>query len=127
MLPMTGPARPARPAHPALVNARTGQVLAASVEMAETRASRRRGLLGRQSLSGALVLSPCCAIHTAFMRFAIDVVFVDGQDSIVSILRDLPPWNLAIRPRARKVIELASGSLRDHDVKVGDRLVLSNP
>lgn len=108
-----------------LVNARTGQVVAAPVEMARTRASRRRGLLGRQSLSGAFVLSPCCAIHTAFMRFAIDVVFVDGRGSVVSILHELPPWHLAIRPRARAVIELQSGALRGQDVRVGDRLVVA--
>ena len=111
----------------ALVNTRTGQVLATSVEVARTRARRRRGLLGRESLdeSCAFVLSPCCAIHTAFMRFAIDVVFVDKTGSIVSIVRELPPWKLAVRPRARAVIELASGALRAHDIQVGDPLVLS--
>ena len=79
----------------ALVNRRTGRVLATSVEIARTRATRRRGLLGRDSMdpSGAFLLSPCCAIHTAFMRFAIDVVFVDKRGSIVSILHELQPWN----------------------------------
>jgi hypothetical protein len=111
----------------ALVNRRTGRVLATSVEIARTRATRRRGLLGRDSIdaSGAFVLSPCCAIHTAFMRFAIDVVFVDKNGAIVSILHELQPWNLAVRPRARAVIEMASGALRAHDIQVGDSLVLS--
>ena len=111
----------------ALVNRRTGRVLATSVEVARTRASRRRGLLGRDSfdVAGAFVLSPCCAIHTAFMRFAIDVVFVDKNGAIVSILHELQPWNLAIRPRARAVIEMASGALRAHDIQLGDSLVLT--
>jgi uncharacterized protein len=105
-------------------NARTGEVVASEVEVANTRRTRRRGLLGRDSLdvSAALVLSPCCSIHTAFMRFPIDVVFVDRDGQVTRIVRDLPPWRLAIAPRAHAVVELAGGGLRWRDVQVGDRL-----
>jgi len=110
-----------------LMNARTGEMVASAVELADTRATRRRGLLGRDSLdaSTALVISPCFSIHTVNMRFAIDVVFVDRQGVVVRMLSDLKPWRLAITPRARAVIEMAAGALRGRDVRVGDRLYLA--
>lgn len=108
-------------------NARTECVIASVVEVAHTRRSRRRGLLGRDSLdlSAALVLSPCRAIHTAFMRFPIDVAFVDRDGLVTRIVCDLAPWRLAIEPRAHAVVECAGGSLRRRDVQLGDRLYLA--
>jgi uncharacterized protein len=110
-----------------LMNARTGEVVASAVEVADTRATRRRGLLGRDSMdrSAALLLSPCFAIHTVRMQFAIDVVFVDREGVVVRIVRNLAPWRLAVAPRARAVIELAAGGLSARDVRVGDRLYLA--
>jgi len=111
---------------PRLVNQRTGEVVVRTVEVADTRSSRRRGLLGRDCLaaSSALVISPCFAVHTAFMRFAIDVVFVDRDGLVVRIVRELPPWRMAASWRAQQVIELPAGELRTRDVRVGDRLYL---
>ena len=111
----------------ALVNGRTHLLLASAVELASTRASRRRGLLGREGLdpSAALILAPCVAVHTAFMRFAIDVVFVDRHGCALKIVRELAPWRIAVSPLAHAVIELAGGSLRSRDVSVGDRLYLA--
>jgi uncharacterized membrane protein (UPF0127 family) len=108
-------------------NARTEHVIASMVEVAHTRQSRRRGLLGRDSLdlAAALVLSPCYAIHTAFMRFPIDVAFVDRDGLVTRIVCDLAPWRLAIGPRAHAVVEFAGGSLRRRDVQMGDRLYLA--
>ena len=107
-----------------LVNAGTEGVIASDVELAATRASRRRGLLGRDTMSAAsaLVLAPCCSIHTAFMRFAIDVLFVDGDGLVVRVVAGLAPWRIAIAPRAYAAIELAAGSLESHPVVVGDRV-----
>ena len=64
-----------------LVNQRTRETVATSVELAATRQSRRRGLLGRDRMeaSAAMMLVPCSAVHTAFMRFPIDVVVIDRQ------------------------------------------------
>jgi len=109
-----------------LINQRTGEIVARQVEIAQTRSARRRGLLGRDCLeaSSALLLSPCNAVHTAFMRFAIDVVFVDRDGCVVRIVRNLTPWRIAGAWRARRVIELAAGELATRDVRVGDRLYL---
>jgi uncharacterized protein len=111
----------------ALVNRQTSQTISSSVEVAATRRTRRRGLLGRDRMdpSEALILAPCCAIHTAFMRFAIDVIFVDAKGRVLKIVRELPPWRMAIVPRAHAVIELPAGSLKRREVKVGDSVELA--
>jgi hypothetical protein len=110
-----------------LVNARSEETIARDVELAVTRAERRRGLLGRDrlDLSAALVISPCWSIHTAFMRFSIDVVFVDRTGRAVRIVRELPPWRIAVAPRAHAVIELPAGCLTTHDIQIGDELRLT--
>jgi uncharacterized membrane protein (UPF0127 family) len=103
-----------------LVNQRTGEVVATTVELADTRRARRRGLLGRTSLepATALVLSPCFSVHTAFMKFAIDAVFVDRRGVVRRVVQ-LPPWRAAVDVGARMVIEVAAGAaqgLRPGDV-----------
>ena len=112
--------------HVALRNERTKQTLATSVEIAGTRQSRRRGLLGRDRLdeASAMLLAPCTAVHTAGMRFAIDVVFVDRQGYTVKVVRGLRPWRIAIAAGGRAVIELAAGTLAWGQVLPGDRLYL---
>jgi uncharacterized membrane protein (UPF0127 family) len=109
-----------------LVNLRTNRVVAERVEVANTRRTRRTGLLRHDPLgaSSALVLEPCWMIHTAFMRFAIDVVFLGRDDRVVGIAHEVRPWRAAISPRARRVIELPAGAVRRHGVELGDPLCL---
>jgi len=108
-----------------LVNARTGATVASVVELAATRVERRRGLLGRNALdlSAALILAPCAAVHTAFMRFPIDVVFVDRDGHVRTLVRNLRPWRIAASPRAYAAVEMAGGINRD--LMPGDRLYLT--
>jgi uncharacterized membrane protein (UPF0127 family) len=110
----------------ALVNQRTDEALADRVEVAVTRRERRKGLLGRSSLEpwSALIIAPCFSIHTMFMRFDIDAVFVDDDGRAVKIVRDMTPWRLAVDPTAHAVIEMPAGSLREREVNIGDRLYL---
>jgi hypothetical protein len=109
-----------------LVHGPTRDVVAERVELATTRRARRVGLLGRARLDSgaALVLAPCPAIHTAFMRFPIDVAFVDRRGRAVRVVHALRPWRMAVAPRAYAAIELPAGTLRRHEVGVGDRLEL---
>lgn len=111
-----------------LINARSGEAIATDVELALTRTARRRGLLERDSLdpAAALVLSPCLAVHTAFMRFAIDVIFVDKAGCVTRIVKRMVPWRIAASFRAYATIELAAGALDRFDLTVGDRLILSS-
>jgi uncharacterized membrane protein (UPF0127 family) len=110
-----------------LMNARTNDVVVDNVELADTRATRRRGLLGRDGLdsSAALILLPCFSVHTAFMRFPIDVAFVNREGVVVKIVPDLGPWKIAAAVRAHAAIEFAAGTLGARDVKAGDRLYLT--
>jgi uncharacterized membrane protein (UPF0127 family) len=110
-----------------LMNGRTEQRVA-SVELATTRVERRRGLLGRSAIEpgSALVLAPCCSIHTAFMRFAIDVIFVDGEGRVVRIANRVVPWRIVIASGAYAAIELAAGSLESQSVKVDDCLYVQS-
>ena len=101
---------------------RTSRVLATGIETAFDSATRRRGLLGRDALptGHAIVLAPCNAIHTFFMRFAIDVVFVRRSGEIVRVCRSLRPWRLAIAPRAIAVVEMRAGSIGPDEARAGD-------
>ena len=110
----------------ALVNQRTDEALADRVEVAVTRRDRRKGLLGRDAFgsSSALIIAPCAAIHTMFMRFDIDAVFVDDTGRAVKVVQQLPPWRIAVEPFAHAVVELPAGSLQERPVDVGDRLYL---
>jgi uncharacterized membrane protein (UPF0127 family) len=109
-----------------LTNARSRKVIARDVELALTRRARRQGLLQRASLSphAALVLAPCFMVHTAFMQFDIDVIFVDRQGTVKHLVKRLPPWRMTACRHAYATIELAAGTLDQHDVAVGDKLCL---
>jgi uncharacterized membrane protein (UPF0127 family) len=111
----------------ALINARTHEPLATALELAVTRRARRRGLLGRDGLddSAAIILAPCTAVHTAFMKFAIDVLFLDRDGCAVKILSDVSPWRIALAARAYAVVEMAAGTARRRDVQLGDRFYVS--
>jgi uncharacterized membrane protein (UPF0127 family) len=104
-------------------NARTGELIASAVEIADTRAKRRRGLLGRERLDpcAALVLTPCFMIHTLSMRFAIDVIFLNSDGVVVKVVERMEPGRMAIA-RARSVVELAAGTVAARGVAVGDRI-----
>jgi uncharacterized membrane protein (UPF0127 family) len=109
-----------------LTNARSRQVIARDVELALTRAARRQGLLQRPSLAleTAILLAPCFMVHTAFMQFPIDIVFVDRRGFVRHMRHNVGPWRMAASPRAYATIELPAGTLEQHDIVVGDQLCL---
>ena len=85
---------------------------------------RMRGLLGRPplALDYGLWIAPCNSVHTAFMGYAIDVVFLDSALVIVHIEPALVPWRSAWRVRARSTLELAAGGAAAAELVVGQRL-----
>ena len=109
------------------MNDRTRSAVALDVDVAATRATRRRGLLGRASLGATegLLLTPCKAVHTVGMRFPIDVIFIDRDGRAVRIVRSLAPWRMAMSARAKAVIELAAGTAAAADIQIGDMLYLA--
>lgn len=96
--------------------------------IADTCFSRMKGLLGRTGLAQgeALVIRPCNSIHTLFMRFAIDVLFVDKQNKVVAALSNVLPWRLSpIYWRGHSAIELPSGVILEAGTACGDEIRLS--
>ena len=110
----------------ALVNDRLTSTLAADVHAAFDSASRRRGLLGRYTLPAgvALIIAPRSAIHTWFMRFPIDVIFVRRDGTVQKACVGVRPWRFAVAFNAFAAIELASGAIERNGTLVGDRLRL---
>ena len=95
-------------------------------ELADRPLPRMRGLIGRCGLPAGegLLLSPASAIHTAFMRFPIDALFLDRDLRVLDIVERLRPWRIASKHRARAVLELSAGECARRGVEVGDRLEL---
>ena len=110
-----------------LVNSRSGRHLAHSLTGAFDSVSRRTGLLGRDGLEEghALIIAPTSAIHTFFMRFAIDVAFVRRDGRVVGIRHAMKPWRIAVALGAHAVVELPAGTLADSDTVRGDALVIT--
>jgi hypothetical protein len=108
----------------ALVDA-SGRVVCRRCAVAGTAPARLRGLLGRRSLPAGegLLLRPAGSIHTAFMRFPIDAVFLDREMRVIDVAPDLRPWRAAGRRRARAVLELAAGECARRGIVPGERLI----
>ena len=103
-----------------------GRVVCERCAVADGFASRLRGLQGRRELlrGEGLLLSPSSSVHTAFMRFAIDVVFLDQALQVVGISPRVPPWRLAGRRGARHALELPAGEAEARVLRVGEHLAL---
>ena len=108
----------------ALVNGRNDRIVARTLLTAFDSASRRQGLLRHDSLpdDSALIIAPTNAIHTFFMRFAIDVAFVARGGRVLKLRRDMKPWRMAAAWRGFAVIELPAGALDRADTRPGDGL-----
>ncbi len=108
-----------------VVNQTRGMVLADRVQTAKTWRSRLRGLLLRDCLpeGHCLVLEPCNSVHTCFMKFNIDVLFVDSRGTVVYLLANLPPFRFSpVVRNAEYVIELPADTIRSTGTAVNDRL-----
>jgi uncharacterized membrane protein (UPF0127 family) len=108
-----------------LENVRTHQIIADRLLTAFDSESRRRGLLGRDSLpeGSALIIAPSNAVHTFFMRFAIDIVFVRRDGVVIKVRSAVRPWRMSAALRAFAVIELPAGSLAPTKTTAGDTLI----
>ncbi|MFE7132330.1 DUF192 domain-containing protein [Streptomyces sp. NPDC057638] len=84
--------------------------------------SRRRGLLGRDGIEGALLLTPCGSVHTFGMRFAIDVAHLDRELRVLTVRTMVPGRLGAPRLRARHVLESAAGAMARWGVRPGTAL-----
>jgi uncharacterized membrane protein (UPF0127 family) len=94
--------------------------------LAETPLRRLKGLLGRSGLERGegLLLRPASSIHTFFMRFPIDAVFLDRDLTVLHVAHGLGPWRKAGKRGAKAVLELPAGAARRAGIVVGERLSL---
>ena len=107
-----------------LFNTSENQAAVASLEVARTFVKRFVGLLGRKDLpqGTGLLLTKCNSVHMFFMRFAIDVVFIDEAMCVVKIVPDLKQWRLASCSKARHTLELPSGEAARCGLEIGNEL-----
>jgi uncharacterized membrane protein (UPF0127 family) len=112
-----------------IVNLTRGSLVCEHVVLADKARQRMRGLLGRRSLPAGegLLLQPAPSIHTAFMRFPIDVVFLDRNLQVVKLVPNCPAWRVTSALDARSTLELAAGEIARRGVSLGDLLVAVDP
>jgi uncharacterized membrane protein (UPF0127 family) len=101
-----------------------GRVLCDRCVVADRPLARLRGLLGRAGLAPgeALLLRPAPSIHTWFMRFPIDAVFLDADLRVLDVRVAVRPWRVAGRRGARAVLEVAAGAAARHGLQAGEQL-----
>lgn len=98
--------------------------LASRMEVAGSGPARSKGLLGRKSLEPgeALWIVPCEAVHTFWMQFAIDLVYIDKQKRVRKVKSSVPPWRLSACFLAHSIIELPAGVVVQTETQPGDVL-----
>lgn len=109
-------------------NERTRQGLGDRITRATNLLARARGLLGKRRLEPGhgLWIEPCSSIHMFFMRFAIDVVFLDRDHRVVRVCENVRPWRVAFGGRGSRVaLELPVGVVRESGTRPGDVLDLT--
>ncbi len=106
-----------------VINERTGAIIATHVRSATGPLGSLKGLMFQKELldGHGLRFSKVTGVHTNFMRFPIDILFLDEQQRVKHIKRDMPPWRLDFS-RAAGMIELPAGTAQRHDIQITDQL-----
>jgi len=102
--------------------------LADRAGMANTPETRNLGLLKHTSLEkgDGLWIAPTQAVHMFFMKFALDLVYLDRQKKVVKVRRNLKPWRISGALRAHSVLELPVGTIDESRTEVGDQMEFIN-
>jgi uncharacterized protein len=101
-----------------------GRVVCDMCHLADKPHTRLRGIIGWKSMrrGEGMLIRPTFSIHTMFVRFPIDAVFLDKEMTVVSIAHELKPWRFAGARKAKSVLELAAGECQRIRLERGDRL-----
>lgn len=99
-------------------------MLATRAEVADTSAKRRTGLLKHQRLESGegLWIIPCESVHTFFMKFAIDLVYLDKNKKVRKVRHAVPPWRASACFSANSILELPAGTAKETGTQPGDQL-----
>jgi uncharacterized protein len=105
---------------------RDDSVVCEETEMATNIFTRVRGLLGRSSLpqGHGMFFRGESSIHSAFMRFDFDAVFMDRDMKVVGLSEHIPPWKIRAAKGSRNILELAAGEISRTGVEIGDQLAV---
>jgi len=100
-------------------------VLGDAVDVADTSSTRRTGLLKHDRLDAGqgLWITPCESVHTFFMKFPIDLVYLDKQKKVRKVRHAVPAWRLSMCLSARSILELPAGTAQRTGTQPGDQLV----
>ncbi|MFI7358526.1 DUF192 domain-containing protein [Streptomyces avidinii] len=97
------------------------------VEIAASYGARTRGLLGRDGIDGAMLLTPAASVHTFRMRFAIDVAYLDRDFGVLAVVT-MAPGRLGLpRLRARHALEAAAGAMAGWGLRAGTTVEVDPP
>jgi uncharacterized membrane protein (UPF0127 family) len=109
-------------------NVTRGLDVATRVEVAGQSGQRRKGLLGRTGLPAGhgLWISPCEAVHTFFMKFSIDLIYLDRNLRVKKVRNSVPPWRMSACLSAHSILELAPGAALASKTMPGDKLEFSD-
>ena len=101
-------------------------VLAQTADIADSGAKRRTGLLKHERLEPGegLWIVPCESVHTFFMKFPIDLVYLDKRHRVKKVRNAVPAWRLSACLTAHSILELPAGTAKRTGTVVGDELVL---
>lgn len=108
-----------------VINTTRGTLVAVELEIADSYFKRLKGLMGRPGLSPqhGLWIVPCSDIHSCFMRFEFDAVFVDKTNQVLHLVESMKPWRISKFVRGgHAVLELPAGTIAKTGTAVGDRL-----
>jgi uncharacterized protein len=108
-----------------ILNQTRNTVLAIAADVADTSAKRRVGLMKREKLvrGEGLWISPCESVHTFFMKFPIDLAYLDRRKRVRKVRHAVAPWRLSACLTAHSVLELPAGTLAQTDTRRGDQLL----
>ena len=112
-----------------LKNTTNNQILLSNLDVAKSFWSRSKGLLGTKSLSenAGLWILRCNSIHTFFMNYPIDCIFVDSKLKVVSLVENIKPGRMVIPQwKANSVIEVTAGFIEKKNINLGDVLYVGD-
>ena len=111
-----------------LIQTETNKIIAENLMVATGLFSRAIGLLGRRSINNnfGIMFPKCRSIHTHFMMFPIDIIFVDDKNCITELFKTLKPWKILIARNKKSchIIEMAVGTIEKSNLTIGSQLEL---
>jgi len=110
-----------------LYNINKNNIVLENVKLADGFFQKFKGLMGRKKLnkSEGLMLLSCNSIHTCFMRFPIDVVFLNMDHEVIALRKELKPWKMVnYVKKAYITVEMTAGTIENKNIEVGDLLIM---